>query len=95
MEKELKNIAIISNFNVSDKLIGAMNTAAKLMELGCSVFTPIRGLEKVKENCPDMEDKITFLSFDKLGRIGYYRIIEGVSAIYLALSLGFDRHLQH
>ena len=66
MEQELKNVAIIANFNVSDKLTGAMNTATKLIELGCDVFAPARGMDKVREFYPDMLDKITFHSFDKL-----------------------------
>lgn len=66
MEQELKNIAIIANFNISDKLDAAMTTAKKLMELNCSIFTPTRGMEKVKEVFPELAEKITFFSFDKL-----------------------------
>ena len=66
MEKELKNIAVIANFNVSDKLNGAMQTANKLLSLGCSVISPIRGIDRVKESFPDMVDNISFMSFDKL-----------------------------
>lgn len=66
MEKELKNIAVIANFNITDKLEGAMQTARKLLSLGCSVISPIRGLDRVKEYFPDMADKISFMSFDKL-----------------------------
>ena len=66
MEQELKNIAIIANFNISDKLDAAMTTAKKLMELNCSIFAPARGMEKVKEVFPELAEKITFFSFDKL-----------------------------
>ncbi len=66
MEKELKNIAVISNFNISDKLNGAMQTAEKLLSLGCTVISPIRGMDRVKEGYPNMVDKISFMSFDKL-----------------------------
>ena len=66
MEQELKNIAIISNFNISDKLDAAMTTAKKLMELNCSIFAPVRGMDRVKEAFSELAEKITFLSFDKL-----------------------------
>jgi len=66
MEQELKNIAIIANFNISDKLDAAMTTAKKLMELNCSIFAPARGMEKVKDVFPALAEKITFFSFDKL-----------------------------
>ena len=66
MEKELKSIAVIANFNISDKLIGAMKTAEKLISLGCSVIAPIRGIDKAKEMFPELADKISFMSFDKL-----------------------------
>lgn len=66
MEQELRNIAIIANFNISDKLEAAMTTAKKLMELNCSIFAPIRGMEKVKETFPELAERITFFSFDKL-----------------------------
>lgn len=66
MEKELKSIAVIANFNISDKLNGAMQTADKLLSIGCSVIAPIRGIDRVKEVFPDMVDKISFMSFDKL-----------------------------
>lgn len=66
MEQELKNIAIIANFNISDKLEAAMTTAKKLMELNCSIFAPLRGMEKVNEDFPELAENITFFSFDKL-----------------------------
>jgi len=66
MEQELKNITIIANFNISDKLDAAMTTAKKLMELNCSIFAPARGMEKVKDVFPALAEKITFFSFDKL-----------------------------
>ncbi len=66
MEKDLKSIAIIANFNISDKLNGAMQTAEKLLSIGCSVISPMRGIDRVKESFPDMVDKISFMSFDKL-----------------------------
>lgn len=66
MERELKSVAVIANFNISDKLDAAVKTAEKLMSLGCSVIAPIRGLDKMKEKYPQMAEKIAFLSFDKL-----------------------------
>ena len=66
MEKQLKNIAVIANFNISDKLVAAMQTAEKLISLGCTVIAPQRGQDRVKENYPEMLDKIEFMSFDKL-----------------------------
>ena len=66
MEKELKSIAVIANFNISDKLNGAMQTAEKLLSLGCTVMAPARGIDRVKESFPEMVGKISFMSFDKL-----------------------------
>ena len=66
MEQELKNIAIIANFNISDKLEAAMTTAQKLMELNCSIFAPARGMDRVKEAFPELAERVTFFSFDKL-----------------------------
>ena len=66
MEKELKSIAVIANFNISDKLNGAMQTAEKLLSLGCTVIAPARGIDRVNESFPEMVGKISFMSFDKL-----------------------------
>lgn len=66
MEKELKSIAVIANFNISDKLNAAVQTAEKLMSLGCSVIAPLRGADRVKESFPETAEKIAFMSFDKL-----------------------------
>ena len=77
MEKELKNIAVISNFNIPDKLNAAMQTAEKLISLGCSVITPQRGMDRVKEAYPGMLDKIEFMSFDKLYKSSDAAIVLG------------------
>ena len=66
MEQELKNIAVIANFNISDKLVAAVKTSEKLIELGCSVIAPVRGIERMKDNYPELAERITFLPFDKL-----------------------------
>lgn len=77
MEKELKNIAVIANFNISDKLVAAMQTAEKLISLGCTVIAPQRGQDRVKESYPEMLDKIEFMSFDKLYRSSDAVIVMG------------------
>jgi NAD+ kinase len=77
MEKELKNIAVISNFNIPDKLNAAMQTAEKLISLGCSVIAPQRGMDRVKEAYPEMLDKIEFMSFDKLYKSSDAAIVLG------------------
>lgn len=66
MEQELKSIAIIANFNISDKLNASVKAAEKLMALGCNVSAPIRGFDRMKDNYPEIADKIGFLPFDKL-----------------------------
>lgn len=66
MEKALKNIAIVANFNIADKLRAALNVTNRLINLGCNVSMPIRGEERIKEADSETHESISFLPFDKL-----------------------------
>ena len=71
--KKLSNVAVITNFNISDKLRSSLQVIEKLMELGCKITVPARGEEKIKEASPELAGKIEFLTFDR-----FYKNLDAV-----------------
>lgn len=47
MEKQIKKVLIITNFNIYDKAQSAFKAAEKLVSLGCEVCTPIYNKDKI------------------------------------------------
>lgn len=66
--KKLENIAVITNFNITEKLSSALRVIEKLLSLGCSVVVPVRGAERIASASKEIADKIEFLPFEKLYR---------------------------
>ena len=64
--KKLGRVAVITNFNISDKLNAAIKVANKLGALGCEIKIPVRGEEKLKEADRELAEKVEFLEFDRL-----------------------------
>ena len=73
MEQQLKNIAIIANLNIFEKMNAAVRVAEKLISLGVAVYAPPRGMEKLSEKFPEIAKKITVLYFDRL-----YKAVDAV-----------------
>ena len=71
--KKLENVAVITNFNIQEKLNASLKVIEKLMELNCNVTVPIRGEERVMHVAPALAEKINFLSFDK-----FYRNLDAI-----------------
>lgn len=47
MSKKIKKVAVITNYNIYDKAVVAMNVAKKLSELGCEVVASVFNKEKI------------------------------------------------
>ena len=47
MEKQIKRVAVITNYNIYEKAGVAMNVAKKLFELGCEVVASVFNKEKI------------------------------------------------
>ena len=73
VNKKLKNIAVITNFNIDEKLCEAIKVIEKLFELGCNVTVPAKGEECIKRVNSSLAQKIEFLTFDK-----FYRNLDAV-----------------
>jgi NAD+ kinase len=72
----LNGVAIVANFNITDKMNEAIIVAQKLMELGCKVYMPSKGEERIRSCAFELYDKVTFLPFDKL-----YKNVDAVIAM--------------
>lgn len=66
--ENLVNIAVITNFNITEKLTSALKVIKKLKELGCKTVVPARGEERITEADGELAKEIEFLSFDRLYR---------------------------
>ena len=77
MEKEIKNVAIIANFNIWDKLTAAVKTAEKLLSLGCKINAPFRGIDRFKERFPEIAANIEFMPFDQIYKSSDMAIVLG------------------
>ncbi|MCI6502516.1 MAG: NAD(+)/NADH kinase [Clostridia bacterium] len=64
--KKLFHIAIVTNFNIPEKLQDAMQVAEKLLQFGCHVRIPQRGQSRITAERPKLAEVITFLPFEKL-----------------------------
>ena len=64
--KKLFHIAIVTNFNIPEKLQDAMQVAEKLLQFGCHVTIPQRGQSRITAESPKLAEAITFLPFEKL-----------------------------
>ena len=71
--KKLKNVAVITNFNIPEKLEASMRVIETLMSLGCEVTVPAKGESKIKEASEQIAERIEFLTFDK-----FYRNLDAV-----------------
>lgn len=47
MEKEIKKVLIVTNFNIYDKAQAALTVSEKLSELGCEIFTLVYNKDKI------------------------------------------------
>ena len=64
--KKLFHIAIVTNFNIPEKLQYEMQVAEKLLQFGCHVTIPQRGQSRITAESPKLAEVITFLPFEKL-----------------------------
>ncbi len=64
-EKNVSNVAIITNFNITEKRNAAIKVINKLSALGCRVTLPIKAQERLLE-ISELEGKVEYLPFDKL-----------------------------
>ena len=71
--KKLVNVAVITNFNIVEKLNASLKVVEMLLELGCGVVVPARSEERIKEASPSISTKVEFLTFDK-----FYRNLDAV-----------------
>ena len=74
--KKLVNIAVITNFNITEKYDSAVRVMEKLRSLGCHIVVPTKGEEKLRARSPELAKEIEFLSFDK-----FYRSLDAVVAL--------------
>jgi len=63
MEKQIKRVLIITNFNIYDKAQAALSVADKLSGLGCEICTLVYNKGKVIRHRP--RTRFTFLSMDE------------------------------
>jgi len=66
--KRLVNVAVITNFNITEKLNSSMKVAEKLISLGCHVTVPSRGEARISSTYEELAAKVEFLPFEKLYR---------------------------
>ena len=64
--RRLENIAVITNFNIAEKLNSAVRVIEKLRSLGCHIIVPVRGEERIRSCCEEIAPEIEFLPFEKL-----------------------------
>ena len=67
-------IAVITNFNITEKREAAEAVIAKLIELGCDIVLPVRASDKLTV-INEWKDRIEFLPFD--------RFYKGLSAVII------------
>ena len=73
-EKTGVKIAVITNFNITEKRTAAESVISKLIEIGCDVVLPVRALEKLDRRT-EWENSIEYLPFD--------RFYKGLSAVII------------
>lgn len=73
-EKTSVKIAVITNFNITEKREAATKVVSKLIEIGCDVVLPIRASDKFIQN-EAWENRIEYLPFD--------RFYKGLSAVII------------
>ena len=59
------NIAVITNFNISEKKYAAAAVIDKLIELGCNVVLPIKASDKFGSR-EERQGRVEYLPFDRL-----------------------------
>ena len=64
-EKKIARVAIITNYNITEKRNAAIKVINKLNELGCKVTLPIKASERLS-GVQELDAKVEYLSFDKL-----------------------------
>lgn len=67
-KQKLENIAVITNFNIVEKLNAAIKVIEKLKSLGCNIAVPVKAEEKISNLAKNIEKYISFLPYDKLYR---------------------------
>jgi len=73
-EKTSVKIAVITNFNITEKREAATKVVSKLIEIGCDVVLPIRASDKFIQN-EAWKNRIEYLPFD--------RFYKGLSAVII------------
>jgi NAD+ kinase len=63
----MKKIAVITNFNISEKAVAALSVADKLNELGCEVYVASFNRERINRNSGGVKrDYLNYVPLDKL-----------------------------
>ena len=70
--KAISKVAVITNFNITEKRDTAVKVINKLISLGCKVTLPLRALERMSD-VDTLEGNVEYLGFDK-----FYKDIEAL-----------------